>query len=54
MHEATKRELEALFEKEENYEFNSVTNKTEVENQNQEHNAKKENFHGASRMYKHR
>ena len=41
-HESTKRELEKLFERAEQGEFNSITRKTKVENQNQSHNAREE------------
>lgn len=37
-----KKELEQLQRKKTNEKYNSVTNKTKVENQNQEHNTRKE------------
>ena len=37
-----KNELEQLKRKKENEKFNSTTNKTKVENQNQTHNVRKE------------
>ena len=40
-----KSEVEKLQEKKSNEEFNSVTEKVKVENQNQQHNVKKEGLH---------
>ena len=37
-----KKELEQLQRKKSNEKYNSVTNKNKVENQNQEHNTRKE------------
>jgi len=40
-----KSEVEKLQQKKSNGEFNSVTEKVKVENQNQQHNVKKEGLH---------
>jgi len=52
-HEATTRELERLFERAEQGEFNSITRKSKVENQNQDHNVRNEAF-GSGQLYNQR